>query len=90
MVVDDFDLARPRIAFRPFETNPLLVVDANAVLPLTTALERFQPVARKAARRLQMRGRFQPVEALFRLPPERLESRNTLALSECAFACPGS
>jgi hypothetical protein len=61
-----------------------LVVDANAVLPLASALERFEPVARKAAQRSRIRSRFQPVEALFRLPAERLEGRDMLAFGKHA------
>ena len=32
-------------AFAPAEANPPLVVDADAVLPLTPALQRFKPIA---------------------------------------------
>jgi hypothetical protein len=87
VVIDDFDLARPRVAFRPFKANPPLVVDANTVLPLTIAFERFQPGARKAAQRLQVRGSLQPVKTFLRLPAERLEGWNMLALGEraCSF-----
>ena len=45
MVIGNLNLAG--VAIRPYETNPELVVDTNAVLSTAIALERLQPVARQ-------------------------------------------
>jgi hypothetical protein len=45
VVVRDFDFVG--MAILPPETDPVLLVDANAVLPLTVSAKPFQPVARR-------------------------------------------
>lgn len=46
MVVEDFYLLRPLL--RPTEAQAVLLVDANAVLPLPIAGERFEAIAGRA------------------------------------------
>jgi hypothetical protein len=57
MIVHDFHLLR--VGTAPDEANPPLVVDANAVLAVTAALEGFQPVAgRVKSRNVRARCRY--------------------------------
>ena len=53
MVIDDLDI--PGCPIAPDETDPELVVDADAPLPDTIARELFQPVFRRHAQRLDTR-----------------------------------
>ncbi len=46
MIVEDDHLIRPM--FRPAETQAILLIDSNAVLPLAISAKRFQPVAGRA------------------------------------------
>jgi hypothetical protein len=57
MVVHNFNFMG--IAFMPAEANPPLVVHTNAMLTLTTALQCFEPVARRHDHVPQFRGRVQ-------------------------------
>lgn len=50
MVIDDLDIRVPETALRPLETDPPPVVDADAVLTLVVALERFETVARQGGK----------------------------------------
>jgi hypothetical protein len=43
VVVDDFDMCRS--SFIPYEAYPPLIIDADAVLPMTVAEQRFEAVA---------------------------------------------
>jgi len=45
VVVDDLDV--PGVTPRPAEADPPLVVDSDAVLALSIALERLEPVSRR-------------------------------------------
>ena len=45
MVVDDLDITC--VAVPPFETDPPLLIDANAVLSLPASRQRFKPVGRR-------------------------------------------
>ena len=47
MMIDDFDV--PGFAVPPYKTDPPLIVDANAALGLTVAVQRFEPVAGRSA-----------------------------------------
>jgi hypothetical protein len=42
VVVGDFNVVRMLIA--PCEADPILIVDSDAVLPITVALQRFEPI----------------------------------------------
>lgn len=46
MIVEHDHLIRPM--FRPAETQAILLIDSNAVLPLAVSAKRFQPVAGRA------------------------------------------
>ncbi len=62
MVVHDLDVHGARGAFRPLETDPPLVVDADAVLAFAVAFEPFQAVPGQRAKVLERDGRLQTVE----------------------------
>jgi hypothetical protein len=47
MIVDDFDVQRARLALRPLEADPPLIIDPNAPLPLTVSPQSFQPITGK-------------------------------------------
>jgi len=51
VIVDDLDVTR--LSLFPGETDPPLVVDANAVLPDAVSLERLKPIARWHSKILQ-------------------------------------
>ena len=66
MVIDDFNIGRPRRSLWPLEADPPLVVDANAVLAFPVAFERFETVAGQVQIQ-QRRGRIMLVELHLRL-----------------------
>jgi len=45
VIIHKFDVER--VAFFPHETDAPLIVDPNAMLPLSVAFQLFQPVARR-------------------------------------------
>ena len=47
VIVHNLDVTRPLGPFRPFEADPPLVIDADAVLAFPVALERFKAVSRQ-------------------------------------------
>jgi hypothetical protein len=47
MVIDDPDMTRACFVFRLLETKSPLLVDVDAVLPLSVAAERFKVIARQ-------------------------------------------
>ena len=80
MIIDDFDLMGMTLA--PLETQPVLVVDADAKLTLTIASQSFQPVARQCREIVQAIG----VIEHFEFPPchgfNRLEAPDPYILKE--------
>ena len=46
-----------RVAGPPHETDPPLIVDADAVLPFAVRVQRLQPVARRDTQIVQSLGR---------------------------------
>jgi hypothetical protein len=48
MIVDDLDVRGP--ARGPREADAVLLVNANAMLPLSVASQSFQPIARRGAK----------------------------------------
>ena len=54
MIVHDFNVVR--VAFAPVKTDSPLVVDANAVLSLSSAFQGFEPVARRHGHLPQFRS----------------------------------
>jgi hypothetical protein len=59
-----------------------LIVDSDAELTFSTALQRFQPIPWQCHEILQACGRFQSIEPHFRLPLEAGELANILAVGE--------
>ena len=57
MVVDDLDV--PGFAITPYETDPPLVVDANAVLLFPITSQALQAVARREPQIVQAGGRIE-------------------------------
>ena len=51
MVIHDFNLAWPRLTIWPLEADAPLLVDADEILTLAVASERFQPIASQATQR---------------------------------------
>src|SRR5438128_12681704 len=66
VVIDDLDIFRG--VFRPAKADAPLVVDADAVLPLTVMLKRFKPVGRGNAKVVEPVGGGDQVEFPFRNP----------------------
>jgi len=66
MVINNFNIYRPRRTFRPLEANPPSVIDSNTVLALAVALERFQTISGQIQIK-KRRGSFQLVELLSQL-----------------------
>jgi len=67
MVVDYFHVFGTVGAFRPFKTNAALLVNTNAVLPITIAAKRFTVVAGEGGKILQECCRLQNAKASFGL-----------------------
>src|SRR5688572_10706009 len=67
VIIDDFNtLGIP--VFSPFKTNPPLLVDANAVLPFSVALQQLQSIGRRRFQIIQAPCSMQVLE----LAPRRL------------------
>ena len=54
VIIDDFNIGRAGRAVGPFEADPPLVVDTNAVLPFTVTAQGFETVARQTFQVLQI------------------------------------
>jgi hypothetical protein len=63
MIVHDLDVSWPRITFGPPETDSPLLVDANAVLTLSIASQRLQPIAADRPQVVQTVCRVQALQA---------------------------
>ena len=72
MIVRDLDIES--ISASPAKTDPVLIVDANTVLPLPAAFQRLQTIAPKRAQIAQRSGGIQHAEFLKRLSVELLKS----------------
>ena len=73
MVIGDFDSLRSLIG--PSETDPVLVVDPDTVLPLPVLAERLQPVPRRDPQRPKRKRSVQLVELALRDSPQPLGAR---------------
>jgi hypothetical protein len=82
MIIDNLDIDRSGRAFRPFKANPPLVIDANAVLTLTVALQPFRPVTGQRSEVFQARCSVQPVRPIFSLPGKTGELPNDVAIGK--------
>jgi hypothetical protein len=72
MIIRGLDIEN--IAASPTEADPVLIVNANTVLPLPAALQRLQTVAAKRAQIAQRPGGIQHAEFLKRLSVTLLKS----------------
>jgi hypothetical protein len=73
MIVYDLDVDRPQRAFRPFEANPPLVIDTNAVLTLAVTIEGLQLIAGDGGQIPQAGRRLQPIKPTLGLSREPRE-----------------
>jgi hypothetical protein len=77
VIIHDLDVVRISVA--PDETDPELVVDANAVLPLPIAPERLQPVSRKNGQVPKLLCGVQQPEFALRNPRDPLETTSQVS-----------
>src|SRR5205823_12633221 len=78
VVVDDFHFVR--IIVLPSEANPPLIVDADRMLSLAFALQRFQSVAGRQAQIVEPFGVVQQTE-----PSQRRSEEHTSELQSLAY-----
>ena len=83
VVINDLNIDRAKRALGPFETNPPLLVDPNAVLTLAITFKRFQTVARQIQVSERSRG-VKLVKLHLRLTLEPREGLDSFASSELA------
>jgi hypothetical protein len=81
MIIDDFHVKRSWGAFRPFKTNPPLIVDTDAVLSLAIPLEPFKPVAGRVQCH-EPAGGMKPVKPQHGLPLDRLKRLDPFPLEK--------
>ena len=62
MIINNLEILGSGGSFGPFEANPPLVVDADAVLALAITLERFEAVAWQRGKILKSDSRIQAVD----------------------------
>lgn len=81
MVIDDLNTLR--MALSPEKANSPLVIDANAMLPLSIPFERFKPIRSRQSKIFQSDSRINRVE-LHKCPPLNLarESFHKLTLED--------
>ena len=80
MVICDLDDMHVTLA--PFEANPPLAVDANAVLACASAMQRFEAVRPQLPQVLQRGGVVEDLQAPDGLTLEVLEILDTLAIEK--------
>ena len=62
VIINNLYIRGSRGSFGPFEANPPLVVDADAVLALAVTFERFETVAGQSGKVLKSGCRFKSVD----------------------------
>ena len=62
VIIDNLNIDRARRAFGPLETDSLLVVDPNTVVPFPMPLQRLKTVPRQDRQVLKSRGGFEPIK----------------------------
>jgi hypothetical protein len=62
MIINDLDIRGPRRPSGPLEADPPLVIDPNAVLSLSVALQGFKSVTRQSTKILKLNSRFQAIQ----------------------------
>src|SRR5262245_35050341 len=86
VVVNDFDGGGASVALSPFETDAPLIIDADAVLPLSISAQCFEPVTGQRGEISQRRRRLETVQLQLRRTLNSGKSLDSLALGE--FASP--
>lgn len=81
MVVNNFDVNGS--SRRPDETHTPLIVDANAVLTGSIALERFQAIARRRSQEIERQGSVQLRQLSLGDRCDRSKAPGTLAFEQC-------
>jgi len=79
VIVHDLNIDRTRRTFRPLETNPPLVIDADAVLAFPVPEQRLETVARQGGKVLQRHGRLETIKLQRRGPLDSRERLDPLA-----------
>src|SRR5215204_7322261 len=67
MIIYDLDVRRTGRPIGPFEADPPLIVDADAMLPLPIALQRLHAIPGKCSEVAQRCRCIEPIEANFSL-----------------------
>src|SRR5579863_4094988 len=81
VIVHDLDVARTLRTLRPLETDPPLIVDTDAVLTLSVALEGLKPIPWQVEVEQRSSG-IELVESHLRLPSNSAECLDPLAFGE--------
>ena len=66
MIIDDFDI--PNLSVAPYEADPPLIIDADAVLAVSRTAQRFKAVARRDSEIIQPLRRIERLELRPRAP----------------------
>lgn len=82
MVVNDFDIHWVLFAIGPFETNAVLIINANAVLALTITAQRLQPVFSHSAEGVKTHRCLKLVKLGLSLESETGECLDELTIGE--------
>jgi hypothetical protein len=82
MIIDNFHIRRPGIAFWPFEANPPLSVDTNAVLRLTIPFQHLKVIAAQRPKVVEARCSIENVQALIGLLFDGLKSGDARSTGE--------
>jgi hypothetical protein len=80
MVIHNFDVVH--IAFFPSEANSPLIIDANAVLPMPVAFQRFKLIAWRLLEILKGSGAIQIEQFAPRRPFKGLKADNTTIIKK--------
>src|SRR5206468_12819703 len=79
VIIDNLDVRWARRPIRPLETDAPLIVDADAVLPLPIALQRFEPIAGQRRQVMQDVRGFKAIELEPCAPRDARERFHALA-----------
>jgi hypothetical protein len=82
VVIDNFDVDRAGRAFGPLKADPPLVIDPDAVLALSIALQSFQPVAGQGGEIFQAHCRVQSFQPRLGLTCETGKFLDVFAISK--------
>ena len=80
MIIHNFDIVR--VAVLPSKANSPLIIDTDAVLPLSVPFQRFQLIAGRLPQILNSSGAVQVEKFAPRLPFESLKTSNSAIIKE--------